>query len=50
MAAIVLFLAIHVALALLVPKTIGAMVTGGPPELEPKNEGADAVALSTPAE
>jgi thiosulfate reductase cytochrome b subunit len=30
MAAIVLFLIIHVALALLVPKTIGAMVTGGP--------------------
>jgi thiosulfate reductase cytochrome b subunit len=30
MAAIVLFLVIHVALALLVPKTIGAMVTGGP--------------------
>jgi|SRR6185437_1226510 thiosulfate reductase cytochrome b subunit len=32
MSAIVLFLVIHVALALLVPKTIGAMVTGGPPE------------------
>jgi thiosulfate reductase cytochrome b subunit len=32
MAAIVGFLIIHVALALLVPKTIGAMVTGGPPE------------------
>lgn len=30
MAAIVGFLIIHVALALLVPKTIGAMVTGGP--------------------
>ncbi|HZL31893.1 MAG TPA: cytochrome b/b6 domain-containing protein [Pseudolabrys sp.] len=30
MVAIVLFLLIHVALALLVPKTIGAMVTGGP--------------------
>jgi thiosulfate reductase cytochrome b subunit len=30
MAAIVVFIAIHVALALLVPKTIGAMVTGGP--------------------
>lgn len=30
MAAIVGFLVIHVALALLVPKTIGAMVTGGP--------------------
>ena len=30
MTAIVLFLVVHVALALLVPKTIGAMVTGGP--------------------
>ena len=30
MAAIVGFLVVHVALALLVPKTIGAMVTGGP--------------------
>ena len=30
MAAIVAFIVIHVALALLVPKTIGAMVTGGP--------------------
>ena len=34
MAAIVGFLIVHVALALLVPKTIGAMVTGGP-EVEP---------------
>lgn len=30
MAAICAFLVIHVALALLVPKTIGAMITGGP--------------------
>ena len=30
MSAIVVFLAIHVALALLVPRTLGAMVTGGP--------------------
>ncbi len=30
MALIVGFLVVHVALALLVPKTIGAMVTGGP--------------------
>jgi thiosulfate reductase cytochrome b subunit len=30
MALIVGFLIIHVALALLVPKTIGAMITGGP--------------------
>lgn len=34
MAAIVLFLVIHVALALLVPRTLAAMVTGGP-EVEP---------------
>jgi len=30
MAAIVAFIVIHVALALIVPKTIGAMITGGP--------------------
>ena len=30
MAAIVAFLVIHVALALIVPRTIGAMITGGP--------------------
>jgi thiosulfate reductase cytochrome b subunit len=30
MAAIVAFLVVHVALALIVPKTIGAMITGGP--------------------
>jgi hypothetical protein len=30
MAAIVGFLTVHVLLALLVPKTIGAMITGGP--------------------
>jgi thiosulfate reductase cytochrome b subunit len=30
MAAIVLFLVVHVSLALLVPKTIAAMITGGP--------------------
>jgi thiosulfate reductase cytochrome b subunit len=34
MAAIVGFLVVHVALALLVPKTIGAMITGGPVEGE----------------
>jgi thiosulfate reductase cytochrome b subunit len=32
MAAIVGFLLVHVTLALLVPKTIGAMLTGGPAE------------------
>ena len=47
MTAIVLFLVVHVALALLVPKTIGAMVTGGPPE---PNEPAGAPPLSSPAE
>jgi thiosulfate reductase cytochrome b subunit len=31
MALIVFFLVVHVALALLVPKTLGAMITGGPP-------------------
>ena len=45
MAAIVLFLVIHVALALLVPKTIGAMITGGPPEPD-----ADAKSHPSPAE
>ena len=30
MAAIVAFIVVHVALALIVPKTIGAMITGGP--------------------
>jgi thiosulfate reductase cytochrome b subunit len=40
MAAIVLFLAIHVVLALLVPKTIGAMVTGGPRVDDSGPEGA----------
>jgi hypothetical protein len=37
MAAIVAFLVIHVALALIVPKTIGAMITGGP-EVGPIDE------------
>ena len=36
MAAIVGFLVVHVALALLVPKTIGAMITGGPRVDEPR--------------
>jgi hypothetical protein len=30
MAAIVAFLVVHVVLALVVPKTVGAMITGGP--------------------
>ena len=41
MAAIVAFLVIHVALALLVPKTIGAMVTGGPRVDDLSTEPAD---------
>ncbi len=39
MAAIVGFLAVHVLLALLVPKTIGAMITGGP-VVDPPAHGA----------
>jgi thiosulfate reductase cytochrome b subunit len=38
MAAIVAFLVIHVVLALLVPKTIGAMITGGPRVDPPRGE------------
>jgi thiosulfate reductase cytochrome b subunit len=47
MAAIVGFLVVHVALALLVPKTIGAMITGGPPA--PTDE-PTSHPVSTPAE
>ena len=46
MVAIVGFLVVHVALALIVPKTIGAMITGGPHE--PTDE--PAAPLPTPAE
>jgi thiosulfate reductase cytochrome b subunit len=38
MAAIVAFIVIHVALALIVPKTIGAMITGGP-RVDPTSNG-----------
>ncbi len=41
MAAIVGFLVVHVALALIVPKTIGAMITGGPkvdPPVDPDGQ------------
>jgi len=48
MVAIVGFLVVHVALALIVPKTIGAMITGGPHE--PTAEPADAAPLATPAQ
>jgi thiosulfate reductase cytochrome b subunit len=47
MAAIVGFLVIHVALALLVPKTIVAMVDGGPPE---PDTDAETAPILTPAE
>jgi thiosulfate reductase cytochrome b subunit len=45
MAAICAFIVIHVALALLVPKTIGSMITGGPqvPVDEPKSPAAPAL-------
>ena len=46
MVAIVGFLVVHVVLALLVPKTIGAMVTGGPR----RSMTANAARLATPAE
>jgi hypothetical protein len=48
MAAIVLFLLVHVALALLVPKTLVAMVTGGP-ELEAPPLAAPPAPAPTPA-
>jgi thiosulfate reductase cytochrome b subunit len=49
MAAIVLFLLIHVALALLVPKTLVAMVTGGPELKEPTPSTLPASAPPEPA-
>lgn len=51
MVAIVGFLVIHVALALIVPKTIGAMITGGPkvdPAVDPEAK-APVIANSTTA-
>jgi len=47
MAAIVGFLIVHVALALLVPKTIAAMLDGGPPEPDNRDQ---AKPMLTPAE
>lgn len=48
MAAIVGFLVIHVALALIVPRTIGAMITGGP-EVDPAvDPGSKAPVTATP--
>ena len=48
MAAIVLFLLVHVALALLVPKTLVAMVTGGP-ELDAPPRAVPPAPAPTPA-
>lgn len=48
MAAIVIFLVIHVTLALLVPRTIGAMVTGGPLVGDESPEPAEAAAKPAP--
>jgi thiosulfate reductase cytochrome b subunit len=44
MAVIVGFLIVHVALALLVPKTLGAMVTGGP-RLDPRGRAKEGHAI-----
>jgi thiosulfate reductase cytochrome b subunit len=49
MAAIVGFLVVHVALALIVPKTIGAMVTGGP-RVDPVDDAKSGSAHRQPAE
>jgi thiosulfate reductase cytochrome b subunit len=49
MAAIVGFLVIHVVLALAVPKTIGAMITGGP-RVKPQDKTPPADAPAQPAE
>ncbi len=46
MAAIVGFLVIHVALALIVPRTIGAMITGGPKVDPPLDTGAKAPVIA----
>jgi thiosulfate reductase cytochrome b subunit len=48
MAAIVAFLVVHVALALIVPKTIGAMLTGGP-RVDPETARAPGAARSETA-
>jgi thiosulfate reductase cytochrome b subunit len=49
MFAIVLFLVVHVLLALLVPKTLVAMVTGGPPIKELEDKPAPALKLAAQA-
>jgi cytochrome b subunit of formate dehydrogenase len=48
MAAIVLFLVVHVALALLVPRTLLAMLTGGPTVEEGAAHAGPAAAPETP--
>ncbi len=53
MSAIVIFLTIHVVLALLVPRTIGAMLTGGPRVDDSRTDDerpSDAADASSPAE
>jgi thiosulfate reductase cytochrome b subunit len=48
MAAIVAFLVVHVVLALIVPKTIGAMITGGPTvEQERQEAGSETASRAT---
>jgi thiosulfate reductase cytochrome b subunit len=47
MAAIVLFLVVHVTLALIVPRTIGAMLTGGPLVDDESGEASNAGATPT---
>jgi thiosulfate reductase cytochrome b subunit len=50
MSAIVIFLLIHVALALLVPRTIGAMLTGGPQVDDGTSEPSDTSVEAEPAQ
>ena len=49
MTAIVAFVIVHVALALLVPKTLGAMISGGPPVGQPTHEPASGNVPPEPA-
>ncbi|MFG1185567.1 MULTISPECIES: cytochrome b/b6 domain-containing protein [Xanthobacter] len=49
MAAIVLFMVVHVALALLVPKTLVAMFTGGPRLADPDTLPADGASAPDPS-
>ena len=50
MSAIVIFLVVHVALALLVPRTLGAMVAGGPTVDDGTTEPSEADAQTQPAQ